>query len=215
MSPLCLACAQCGCAIRGQGQHLGEAVSSRQQEPLGTRLRLSASQGQMREDASRGGVHLNESPQSQNTERLPHQPSITDRSSFRPAASGGLCGNQGPRRGLGSGAAGGGLEHGVQATPPVFHGARWMRASASGQHSRLQGQPGLPASALCPPTHLPLLPKSCSQLGSSSVLPSRPSLAQPIPPWEGASLCRSLASWPFSLTLARAPGLQPVHICPS
>lgn len=58
--------------------------------------------GAMHEDASRGEVHLNESPQSQNTERLPHQPSITDRSSFRPAASGGLCGNQGPRRGLGS-----------------------------------------------------------------------------------------------------------------
>lgn len=101
-------------------------------KPLGTRLRLSGSQGQMREDASRGEVHLNESPQSQNTECLPHQPSITDRSSFRPAASGGLCGNQGPRRGLGSGAAGGGPEQGVQATPPDFHGATVPQGSIQG-----------------------------------------------------------------------------------
>ena len=58
------------------------------------------------------------------------------------------------------------------------------------------------------PVRLPLLPKA-------PVLLSGPSLAQPTLQWEGATLSRSLAGWPFFLTLARVPGLQPVHVCPS
>lgn len=197
LSPLCLACARCDFATRGQGQHLGEAVSSRQQEPLGTRLRVSGSQGQTREDASRGEIHLNESPQSQNTERLPHQPSVTDRSAFRPVASGGLCGNQGPGRGLGSGGAGGGPEQDVHVTPQASLVPSGCGLAPQGSIQGSQASQGCPPRPSVPHTPAPSAKSSC---------PAVRALPGPAHPAVGRSYFIQVPGW---LALLSDPGPCP------
>lgn len=187
---LCLACARCGCAGRGQGQHLVGSRVLHQQEPLGSRLRLSGSQGQCMKMPRGGKLHLNESPQSQNTERLPtsHQSPID-----HPDLAGGLCGNQVPGEAWGVREQEEGLNR-CPATPPDFHGARWTRAAFKAPR---------PARAACLAPLSPYTPAPSAKILLPARLQLHPAVQalpgpSPIPQWEGASLCRSLAGCSFS-----------------